>query len=321
MNLYIKRAQDDCFEAIAAEPISKELYNVTSDHYSEEYHIVIPRNGKIDEQRIFYMAEHQPQSNNTANCRICLPVAAVYDDKRSCIGYMTLKPFEKSESLNLLTSYNARPMAQMRRLATKTQWHNKFERDEVGIKNRYKMLYNIVKALHAIPECYIWINLTPEDIEITANGKVSISGLYNSRIEENGAVTFAELCYTTSYTAPEVLSSPSASSKYTQNATLFNIAVMAYSVLTGTHPYSGSILHSPYDKCIEISECIKNHLFPFGDRAQYISLPQGLNLHQAFHAMPQQIQRLFKAAFSSSSAQRPTLHEWGTALYEHITKG
>ena len=321
MTLYIKRAENDCFEAITAEPISNELYNITSDPYCDEYHIVIPRNGKIDEQRIFYMAKHQPQSNNTANCRICLPVAAVYDDKWACIGYMSLKPFEKSESLNLLTSYNSRPMAQMRRLATKTQWHNKFERDEVGMKNRYKMLYNIVKALHTIPECYIWINLTPDNIAITANGKVSISDLYSSRIEENGTVKFPQLCYTPSYAAPEVLSNPASDSKYTQNVTLFNVAVQIYYVLTGTHPYSGSILHSPYDKCFEISECIKNHLFPFGERAQYISLPQGLNLHQAFHAMPQDIQQFFKTAFSSSTPARPSLQEWGTALYQHITKG
>lgn len=294
---------------------------MTSDPYCDEYQIIVPRNGKIDEQRIFYMAEHQPQNNNTPNCRICLPIAAVYDQKWTCIGYMTLKPFANSENLNLLNAYNSRPMAQMRRLATKTQWHNKFERDEVGMKNRYKMLYNIIKALHTIPECYIWINLTPEDIEITANGKVSISGLYNSRIEENGAVTFAELCYTTSYTAPDVLSKPSHDSTYSLNATLFNIAVQIYNVLTGTHPYSGSILHSPYDKCYELSECIKNYLFPFGERAQYISLPQGLNLHQAFHAMPQDIQQLFKRAFSSSTSPRPSLQEWGTALYQHITKG
>lgn len=326
MNLYIKKSQTDCFEAIVADQLlckypESDMYSLQGADYSDYCVHLMHNPENILTDKIFYMAAHQPKgAENNPNLRICLPMAAVYNSEWKCVGYMTLMPFEGSLGLSLLTSYNARPISKRKRFASKPEWHDKFERDEVGMQNRYKLLYNVVKALHLVPECYSIANLTPEEILITPKGKVSIIGLYNTQIAENGKVLFPMRSITPDYFAPEAYKARSAKEAIPASAGLFSVAVYIYQVLTGTHPYAGTVLRPPYDSASEISDCIKNDLFPFGERKQYITLPDGLNLHKAFESMPADIQQLFKQAFSSNYTSRPTLEQWGKTIYNTITR-
>ena len=101
---------------------------------------------------------------------------------------------------------------------------------------------------------------------------------------------------------------------------LFTYAVMFYQVLTGVHPYGGTILSAPYDKCVEIGQCIDNDLFAFGSKAEYITFPESFNLHSTFHTLSGEIQELFKRAFGTASASRPTLEEWGKGFYNCVVQ-
>lgn len=320
MNLYIKKGTKDCHEAIVANLCSAgpDIYAITTPRYSA-YSIYLLPNAKQLEEKVLYMVEHPiADIGNLPNVCISLPVAAAYNSNMECIGYMALNPHIGSIELTNLTVYQRRPMAKMKRFATRTEWHGKFERDAVGMVNRIKLLYNICKALHLIPKQYVPAYISPEQILVTATGKVTITNLVFSEILDGDNYLYPAGSLTPDYLPAEGRKSLNSSTPLTQSAALFAYAVIFYQVLTGTHPYGGTILKAPYDKCIEISQCIENHLFPFGERAEYITLPENFNLHETFNALPAEVQTLFKRAFGSNPAARPTLEEWGKVFYDYI---
>lgn len=323
INLYIKKGKKDCHEAITAEPSLdfEGIFNVTTAAYSSycvEMTWAYPDEA-VSEEKVLYMAENQiANAGISDNIRLAYPVAAVYDKNMQFVGYMYPKVFEQSIALTTLTTYQRRPMSKMKRFADKPAWHDKYERDEKGMKNRLKLLYNITKALHMIPQHCVPVYLSPDEIFITASGKVTIGKLHLSELCQAGKLIHPLRCVKSEYLSAEGRKRFGTDVPMTQSAALFAYAVIFYQVLTGTHPYSGTVLKAPYDKCVEVSQCIDNDLFAFGQRSEYISFPTGLNLHQAFNTLHPDIQTLFKRAFSSDNSSRPSLEEWGKSLYECI---
>lgn len=320
MNFYIKKAATSCFEPITIEALDKRegLYSITTPAYSAYCIQMIEPNDSL-EQRILYMAERPvPNADKYPNTSFSLPLAAVYDENKRLFGYMQPKAFPRSISLTTLTTYQRKPLAQMKRYADKTEWHDKFERDEKGIKNRLKLLYNIAKALHALPAQYVPAHISPEDILITATGKVTLANLIWSEVSQGEKLLFAACNVNQDYLSVEGKRCLASKSPMTQSAAIFAYAVIFYQVLTGTHPYSGTILSEPYSQCVEIGQCIDNNLFAFGEKSEYISFPENFNLHSTFSTLDPKIQSLFKRAFSSEVSSHPTLDEWGKTLYESI---
>ena len=324
MKLYIKKDTLDCYEEILVKELDSQqmLYSVETAAYSHcLVQMIISREfDKYPENKYLFMAANQPKDmDKHPNVRLSIPVAAVYDSRLTYCGYIYPQPFDDTISLTYLTTYQRRPMSKSKRFAGKTEWHDKFERDEVGMKNRFKLLYNISKALHLIPSVYTPAYLTPEDIRITAKGKISIANLHHSQILATNKYFVPSQSITPDYATKSSKIAFANHKPIEKEDILFTYAVMFYQVLTGVHPYGGTILSAPYDKCVEIGQCIDNDLFAFGERSEYITLPENFNLHQTFNTLPVEIQGLFKRAFSSNPTARPTLDEWGKTLYDCIT--
>ena len=325
MNLYIKKAAVDSFESIVVSDtpsLTTSVYDVLSVEYPDHCIYMLPKPDKAMEAKILHIAQNQlKDTSKQTSARICLPMAAAYSSNWEFVGYMALRPFEGSVDLSVLTSYNRRPIAKMKRFATLPEWHNKFERDSTGMVNRVKMLCNIAIALRLIPaDKYVIGNLVPENIMITAKGKVSIINLHDIQVCDAGKFLYPIRCFTPEYMSVDGIKAYRANQPISHAADLFAIAINFYQVLIGSHPYGGTVVLPPFDKTGDtIAECIEADLFPFGKNSAYITLPAGLNLHSTFTTLPTDIQQLFKRAFTADNTARPTIEEWGKVLYNYAT--
>lgn len=270
------------------------------------------------------MVTHPPQNIRDTSFRICWPVALAYNTNREFVGYMMPLAFPKGHDLTILSVYRNKPLSQLKRFKNKVEWHDKYELDtRDGIMNRVKMLCNIAIALHSIHSTgrYVLVDLKPENIDATGTGKVSIMDADSIQISENGRILHPATAFTPEYFAPEGKRLKDKGLPFTLQCDYFAAAVCFYQILTGTHPYSGTVLKSPYDNCTEIADCIANGLFAFGEKQSYISLPTGFNLQQNFYNLPSTVQNLFKRAFGSDASKRPTMEDWGRTFHEIITGG
>lgn len=331
MTILIKKSTTANFETIEINdtPLGKggqgAVHNITTSKYSADYCIKIYiRDAEKMHKKIEYMVTHPPQIIRDTSFRICWPIALAYNTKKEFVGYMMPLAFPKGHDLTILSVYRSKPLSQLNRFKDKVEWHNKYELDtSEGIVNRVKMLCNIAIALHTIHSTgrYVLVDLKPENIDATGAGKVSIMDTDSIQISENGKILYPATAFTPEYFAPEGKELKRLNRPFTLQCDYFAAAVCFYQILTGTHPYSGTVLKSPYDNCTEIADCISNGLFAFGEKQKYIDLPSAFNLQQNFYNLPSTIQGLFKRAFGSQASKRPTMEEWGRTFHEIIRGG
>ena len=331
MTILIKKSTTANFETIEINdtPLGKGgqgvVHNITTSKYSADYCIKIYiRDAEKMHKKIEYMVAHPPQNIRDTSFRICWPTALAYNTKKEFIGYMMPLAFPKGHDLTILSVYRSKPLSQLKRFKDKVEWHNKYELDtSEGIINRVKMLCNIAIALHTIHSTgrYVLVDLKPENIDATGAGKVSIMDTDSIQISENGKILYPATAFTPEYFAPEGKELKRLNRPFTLQCDYFAAAICFYQILTGTHPYSGTVLKSPYDNCTEIADCISNGLFAFGEKQKYIDLPVAFNLQQNFYNLPSTIQGLFKRAFGSQASKRPTMEEWGRTFHEIIRGG
>ncbi|MBQ2418223.1 MAG: hypothetical protein II281_00255, partial [Alistipes sp.] len=332
MKLYIQTTPNGSFETIDVkdDPLGKggqgAVYNIITSQYKDDYCIKIYlRDAQKAYEKIKYMVTHPPKNiKDNPSFRICWPVALVYDTSKKFVGYMMPLAFPKGHDLTILSVYKSKPLSQIKRYKKYTEWHNKYELDTTeGIKNRIMMLKNVAVALHRIHETgrYVLVDLKPENIDATGTGKVSIMDTDSIQISEGGRILHPATAFTPDYFAPEGKELQKCKRPFSLQCDYFAAAICFYQILTGTHPYSGTVLKHPYDKCTELSDCIANGLFAYGEKARYISFPQGFNLQQNFFNLPAEVQALFKRAFGSSSANRPSMEEWGRVFHGIVTQG
>ena len=331
MTILIKKSTTANFETIEINdtPLGKggqgAVHNISTSKYSADYCIKIYiRDAEKMHKKIEYMVAHPPQNIRDTSFRICWPTALAYNTKKEFVGYMMPLAFPKGHDLTILSVYRSKPLSQLKRFKDNVEWHNKYELDtSEGIVNRVKMLCNIAIALHTIHSTgrYVLVDLKPENIDATGAGKVSIMDTDSIQISENGKILYPATAFTPEYFAPEGKELKRLNRPFTLQCDYFAAAVCFYQILTGTHPYSGTVLKSPYDNCTEIADCISNGLFAFGEKQRYIDLPAGFNLQQNFYNLPSTVQGLFKRAFGLQASKRPTMEEWGRTFHEIIRGG
>lgn len=331
MTILIKKSATANFETIEINdtPLGKggqgAVHNIITSKYSADYCIKIYiRDAEKMHKKIEYMVTHPPQNIRDTSFRICWPTALAYNTKKEFIGYMMPLAFPKGHDLTILSVYRSKPLSQLKRFKNNVEWHNKYELDtNEGIVNRVKMLCNIAIALHTIHSTgrYVLVDLKPENIDATGAGKVSIMDTDSIQISENGKILHPATAFTPEYFAPEGKELKGLNRPFTLQCDYFAAAICFYQILTGTHPYSGTVLKSPYENCTEIADCISNGLFAFGEKQRYIDLPAGFNLQQNFYNLPSTVQGLFKRAFGSQASKRPTMEEWGRTFHEIIRGG
>lgn len=328
MRIYIKKTVRSGFEPLDAEddPFAGggqgNIYHIRTSGYTDSClkKYTKDEDAKSSYDRIVYMIQNPPKNIvGSDSFRICWPTALAYDISGKFIGYIMPLAFPKSRDLKILEVYSPKPISQQAKYKEYPEWFGKFELDtEEGFKNRIKMMCNWAIALYHLHETrkYVVVDLKPENVMATATGKISVVDTDSFQISENGRVLFEGPVGTPEYLPPEISDMRKRHLSFSVSTDCFSAAVCFYSILTGVHPYAGMIKLPPFDKLESIEECIRNDLFAYGSRKQYLKFPSGLNLQKHFENLPPALQNLFKKAFGQDYAHRPTMEDWGKALRE-----
>lgn len=328
MNIYIKKTLSSNFELL--ETPDKEfgkggqarVFKIQTKGY-EDYCLkkfIRKEDAQKNYDRISYMIQNPPHNfMGNSSFRICWPTAFAYDMQKNFIGYIMPLAFSDSRDLKILEVYNAKPISQQAKYSKYPNWFDKYELDtDKGLKNRMKMLCNWAIAIYSLHETrkYVIVDLKPENVMATASGKISIVDTDSFQISENGKILFPGAAYTPAYFPPEGKSIKQNNAPFPIACDCFAAAICFYKILTGVHPFGGTIKKPPYDQLETEEEFINAGLFAYGDKKQFLSFNESFNLHKHFENLPPEIQVLFEKAFGNNANARPTMDEWGKTLHE-----
>ena len=294
-----------------------EVYNIKGAPEYSDYCVKIyykSTDKTLRENKIQYMVQHAPAKTEFENFRLCWPKDLVYVNN-SFAGFIMPKAFVDSVLAYEFTQLNI-----SKRLGLK--WQDKFTRNSVnGQISRLKLATNITAAIHKIHELgkYVFVDMKPQNILVTNDGKVSLIDLDSIQIQENDNVVFPGIVSTPEYSPPESKTTNIKKEPIQKSWDYFSLAVMLYEILTGIHPYAGTC-KTPYEKITTTGEKIQNNLSPLNSNSKQfkvIPLPHN-NLISNYSI---KLKELFEESFSITRfahIKRPSCDKWGSALVNEI---
>lgn len=276
-----------------------------------------PNRTRAREQKLDFMVKHPPPNLNdvrSEGCAICWPREAVYRGG-SLAGFVMPLAFSGSLSLAELCSTNMDKMANV--------WRQKYDRaSSSGIESRLKLCVNIAAAVNLIhqEEKYVLVDLKPQNLLVTSDGKVSVIDMDSIQISNNRRIVFPAQFATPEYVPAEGNKLNPSRDFIPESWDRFSLAVMFYQILFGLHPYAASY-KGQYKDSTSISDSIKNGLFVFGAQKNYVYAKS--RLHENFTRIPSSLQDLFMQAFDSGYLvpdRRPAAEKWGSTIFEEIDR-
>lgn len=265
------------------------------------------------EQKIKFMISNVPPNLITNMYLVCWPVEVLYQGNQF-VGFIMPLAFSNSILLYELATPKLKK-------SLPAIWQ-KFDRNTSnGILTRLKICVNIASSVHQIHSLnkYVLVDMKPQNILVTQDGKISIIDLDSIQISYNNKVAFPAKVATPEYVPPEGVKLDPSKDVIPVTWDRFSLSVMFYEILMGLHPYAASSI-GQYNALNTISEKIQSGLFPFGSKAKYIStLPP---LHNNFKVIPVSIQNMFLKAFEDGNSNpyaRPSAENWGQLIYQEIT--
>ena len=201
------------------------------------------------------------------------------------------------------------------------QWHTTFNRETIkGRISRLKLSVNIVAVVNRIHnnKRYIIVDLKPQNLLVTAFGKVSIIDMDSVQIVQNEKVLFKAPVSTPEYTPPEASDIIRSKIPITKDWDTFSLGVLVYEILCGIHPYVGSA-KPPFDNLNTIQEKIKENLTHVtkGESAFSVLPP----LQKIFYDYSDDLKNIFKRIFCPYKigiTVRPSLYEFGETLFNAV---
>jgi len=299
--------------SLSAKPFASggagEVYRATSAS-GDQYCVKILTKLKPDDlEKIRYMVMNTPAVLDFGWGKLCWPFDLVYRNKvAEPVGYVM--PLAIVDSLELSYLTNLRwPGAERPPLAQKVD-----RKSNEGLQKRLVVSLNIAAAVKYIHQLgHVFVDLKPQNILISPEGKVSVVDLDSLQIEAAGGL------YRGPLGSPDYMPSESYQMKYgvgpaiKQSWDSFSLAVIIYEILLGIHPYAGTL--KPAVTGVEgIADSIRMRLYVHGvNRSQFQVIPPP---HAALAHLPNPLVALFSKAFESTlSDDRPSAEAWGQALF------
>ena len=260
--------------------------------------------------KIEYMVHNPPPDLTRKNHTICWPQEVLFKNGQF-IGFTMPLAFDGSIQLYELCTPKFKAKLGL-------NWLAKFDREsKVGIEARLKLCTNLAAAIHIIHslEYYVLVDLKPQNILVTDEGKISVIDCDSIQISNNGKIIFPARVATAEYVPPEGANINPSVDIVQPSWDQFSLAIMFYELLFGLHPYAASFT-GRYQDSVTLDSKIKSGLFVHGQNKKYLSvLPP---LHQNFGAIANSIRNLFVRAFENGNQMpdiRPTAEEWGKTIF------
>lgn len=269
--------------------------------------------GKRTEERqkkLEYMVKNAPKQIITKQYIICWPTKIIFDAQKKFLGFVMPLAFQKSV---LCYEICRRSISD----DLDSIWNTFYNRHTpLGIINRLKLIDNIAIPIHEIHSMgkYVLVDFKPQNMLITADGRISIIDLDSIQIKDN---TNQFLCpvRTLDYLPPELQYNNDVNQVMSPSCDRFALAVVFYQILYGLHPFT---VTAKDGRICELRDLIAKGLFPFGRYSHKIDVIP--NPHKKFQILPKEIQSLFIRAFDFDQNSRPTAEQWGMTIYNFISK-
>lgn len=281
-------------------------------HCAKIFHVA--KRSPKKHQKITFLIANKPAHLARLPYHFCWPTEIVNDSNGSFVGFIMPLAIANSEKLYELAALNLSPRLN-------TSWQKYSRNTNAGIQNRIKIctqLAGVVHALH-LTKIYTVVDLKPQNILITADGKLSVTDIDSFQIS-SGLSLYPGDVITPEYAPAEFHTGKNLGQSVPLSWDHFSLAVTVYEILLGIHPYTASS-NENYFIAETISDKIKHGLFVHGAKKTYLTaIPQP---HSRFHELPTPIKTLFIKAFEnghSNSFERPSAEAWGTTLYGQILK-
>lgn len=266
-------------------------------------------------QKLVFMVANPPSPLVDKNHRICWPSQLLFNGQEF-VGFLMPLAFDNSIELYELSTPKIRDKYGV-------QWQDVFDRkNKSGRLARLKLCTNLSIAIHHIHRLknYVLVDLKPQNILVTIDGKISVTDCDSIQIAQNNRVLFPAKVATPEYTPPEGSKINPARQVIPYSWDLFSLSVIFYELLLGIHPYTASF-SGKYKSMTALDDKIKQGLFVHGKRKYYVKvLPP---LHNEFSKLPKKLRKLFQEALDTNKYapnQRPTTEDWGKTLYEIVPK-
>ena len=265
------------------------------------------------EEKLKYMVLNPPEDLQGITHKICWPKDVIYKEGEF-VGFLMPKAFDDS----LLPYHLCQPLIPKK---LSSQWHTTFDRKTFkGITSRLKLSVNIVAVVNRIHSInkYIIVDLKPQNLLVTAFGKISIIDMDSVQIAQNEKILFKAPVSTPEYTPPEASDIIKSKTPITKDWDTFSLGVLVYEILCGIHPYVGSA-KPPFDSLNTIQEKIKKNLTHVTKGESVFSiLPP---LHKTFYNYNTDLKNIFKRIFSPyilNVSVRPRLEDFGGTLFNAV---
>ena len=217
------------------------------------------------ERKISYMTQNPlPDLNGLKNggCVICFPKELIYENTKSnrFAGFIMPLAFNGSQQLYELCIPKTKKLP--------STWIGKYDRRSgKGIESRLKLCVNIAAAINFIHNTgnYVLVDLKPQNILVTADGKVSVIDLDSTQIANNNQVLYSAQVATPEYVPVEGNHLNPAKDLIPESWDRFSLAVVFYEILFGLHPYAASF-QGQYQNSNTVADSIRHGLFVNGSK-------------------------------------------------------
>lgn len=281
------------------------IYVVTSSNYPECCVKVFHKN-KITNRinKLEYQVSHPLKAPHNSLYKICWPIDFVYINNER-VGFVM--PLAWPDSFSLYDIYLNDELSVFDRRSAR------------GVGNRFKILFNIANAISVLHrEGYVLGDFKPENILLSADGKISLIDLDSIQIVSKTGEIFYATAFTEDYAYPPELGHIQSHSLISSKWDNYSFAIVAYQILFGIHPFTVStsvkdIMGNPIQTR---SELMKNRLFPFGCRNSEISIIPPP--HYYFYSLDDSLRSLFIETFNLEN-NAPSIDKWTEQIYRIIT--
>lgn len=267
-------------------------------------------------RKVQFMVEHPPAGLDGNSTRIvCWPTEVLHEANGRLAGFVMPLAFGGSRLLYELCTPQMKTLPPI--------WTNKYERTTAdGVRARLKLCVNIAAAINEVhlTREYVLVDLKPQNLLVTSDGKVSVIDMDSVQISNGNKILFAAQFATPEYVPAEGNVINPSRDLIAPSWDNFSLAVIFYQLLFGLHPYAASF-NSMYKDSTTVADSIKNGLFVFGSKRNYVHVRP--ELHDNFRCIPPSLQQLFLKAFDGGHAQpslRPTPGQWGEVTFTELTK-
>lgn len=258
-------------------------------------------------QKIDYLSKHRPELKDQFS--VIYPEDPLYDEKNNFIGFVMKRALGE---VDLTSLCSLKPSSKLN-----AEWHHKFDRaSSRGLYNRAMLCFNIAAAFSQVHRSknVVFVDIKPENIRITQEGRVSIIDLDSVQIVDNGKILFNAEKLTPEYSPGEAKQLDFKNDHIPEAWDRFSLGVIFYKLMFGLHPFTGTC-RDPYHNMVSNEEKIEAGLFPQGIRVQYFDVIPEPHIH--FESLPKLLQRLFIRCFDGGHYNpelRPSAYEWCQVL-------